>query len=100
MELMAFADRVISASDATFRLPELAMGLIPGAGGTWSVVQRMGRQRANWFMLTGAEIDAVIDEMHLPNGTPFRQFLEQRRQELQAHWEKKGYRFFADRNTA
>jgi hypothetical protein len=58
VELMAFADQVVATPGATFRLPEVAMGLIPGAGGTWSVVQRMGRQRANWFMLTGAEIDA------------------------------------------
>lgn len=58
VELMAFAGRVVATPDATFRLPEIAMGLIPGAGGTWSVVQRMGRQRANWFMLTGAKIDA------------------------------------------
>lgn len=60
VELLAFANHVIATPDATFRLPEIAMGLIPGAGGTWSVVQRMGRQRANWFMLTGAEIDAEL----------------------------------------
>lgn len=59
VELMAFAAHVVATPDATFRLPEVAMGLVPGAGGTWSVVQRMGRQRANWFMLTGAEIDAA-----------------------------------------
>jgi hypothetical protein len=50
-------------------------------------------------LLSRAEIDAIIDEMRLPNGTPFRRFLEQRRQELQAHWEKKGYRFFAERKA-
>lgn len=58
VELLAFADRLIASADATFRLPEVGMGLIPGAGGTWSVVQRMGRQRANWLMLTGAQVDA------------------------------------------
>lgn len=58
VELLAFADRVVAAPGATFRLPEVAMGLVPGAGGTWSVVRRMGRQRANWFMLTGVEIGA------------------------------------------
>ncbi|MQW77621.1 enoyl-CoA hydratase/isomerase family protein [Nocardioides sp. dk4132] len=58
VELLAFARHVVAAPGATFRLPEVAMGLVPGAGGTWSVVQRMGRQRANWFMLTGATIDA------------------------------------------
>lgn len=34
IELPAFAGRVVARSDATFRLPEVAMGLIPGAGGT------------------------------------------------------------------
>lgn len=58
VELLAFANHTVATPDATFRLPEIGMGLVPGAGGTWSVVQRMGRQRANWFMLTGAEIDA------------------------------------------
>lgn len=58
VELLAFAGRVVATPDATFRLPEVGMGLIPGAGGTWSVVRRMGRQRANWFMLSGTEIDA------------------------------------------
>jgi len=60
VELMAFASHVVATPDATFHLPEIAMGLIPGAGGTWSVVQRMGRQRANWFMLTGVEINAQL----------------------------------------
>lgn len=57
-ELAALAGRVVADPGTTFRLPELAMGLIPGAGGTCSLVRRIGRQRANWLMLTGAEIDA------------------------------------------
>ncbi|MEQ6900386.1 enoyl-CoA hydratase/isomerase family protein [Nocardioides sp. YIM 152588] len=59
VELAAFARRVLAAPDATFRLPEVAMGLIPGAGGTCSLVRRLGRHRANWLMLTGATLDAV-----------------------------------------
>ncbi|HEU5024819.1 MAG TPA: enoyl-CoA hydratase/isomerase family protein, partial [Spirillospora sp.] len=43
VELPAFAGRVAAAADATFRLPEVAMGLIPGAGGTVSLPRRIGR---------------------------------------------------------
>ena len=37
VELAAFAGRVEAAPDATFALPEVAMGLVPGAGGTVSI---------------------------------------------------------------
>jgi hypothetical protein len=57
-ELAAFARTVKATSDATFRLPEVAMGLVPGAGGTVSVTRRVGRHRAAWMMLTGEPVDA------------------------------------------
>jgi hypothetical protein len=57
-ELAAFAGRVTCAADATFRLPEVHMGLVPGAGGTVSVTRRVGRARAAWLMLSGATLDA------------------------------------------
>jgi enoyl-CoA hydratase/carnithine racemase len=57
-ELAAFASRVTAAGDAMFRLPEVSMGLVPGAGGTVSVTRRIGRHRAAWLMLTGESIDA------------------------------------------
>jgi enoyl-CoA hydratase len=59
VELPAFAARVVARGDATFQLPELAMGLVPGAGGTVSVPRRIGRQRAAWLGLSGARIDAA-----------------------------------------
>jgi hypothetical protein len=58
VELPAFAARVVARDDATFQLPELAMGLVPGAGGTVSVPRRVGRQRAAWLALSGERIDA------------------------------------------
>lgn len=58
VELAAFAARVVADPAATFRLPEVGMGLVPGSGGTWSVTRRVGAQRAAWLALTGAEIDA------------------------------------------
>jgi enoyl-CoA hydratase/carnithine racemase len=59
LELAAFASRVIAAPDAIFQLPEVSMGLVPGAGGTVSVPARIGRHRAAWLMLTAARIDAA-----------------------------------------
>jgi enoyl-CoA hydratase/isomerase-like protein len=59
VELPAFAHRVVAAPDATFRLPELAMGLVPGAGGTVSLPRRIGRHRTAWLALTGRPIDAA-----------------------------------------
>jgi len=57
IELPAFCERVVAAPDATFRLPELGMGLVPGAGGTCSIPRRIGRQRTAWLALTGEVID-------------------------------------------
>jgi hypothetical protein len=58
IELAAFASRIDATPDAFFQLPEVSMGLIPGAGGTVSIVRRIGRQRAAWMALTGARVDA------------------------------------------
>jgi enoyl-CoA hydratase/carnithine racemase len=58
VELAAFAAFVIARPDAYFELPEVGMGLIPGAGGTASIPRRIGRQRTAFMALTGARIDA------------------------------------------
>lgn len=58
IEVPAFATRVHVAADTRMRLPELSMGLVPGAGGTVGVVRRIGRWRAAWMVLTGADVDA------------------------------------------
>lgn len=58
VELAAFAPRVVATPDATFQLPEVSMGLVPGAGGTVSVTQRIGRHRAALMMLSGCVVDA------------------------------------------
>jgi enoyl-CoA hydratase/carnithine racemase len=52
-ELTAYAGTVVAAPDAFFELPEVRMGLVPGAGGSVSVPRRIGRWRAAWLMLTG-----------------------------------------------
>jgi enoyl-CoA hydratase/carnithine racemase len=58
IELPAFAGTVAADASATFRLPEIAMGLIPGAGGTVSIPRRIGRWRTLYLALTGQPIDA------------------------------------------
>jgi len=74
-ELAAFSGRVVAAPDAFFALPEVSMGLVPGAGGSVSVPRRIGRWRAGWLMLTGERLlarDAVrwglADELARPAG--------------------------------
>ncbi|MXZ78912.1 MAG: enoyl-CoA hydratase/isomerase family protein [Acidimicrobiia bacterium] len=59
VELPAYAHDVAAHPDTTFRLPEVAMGLVPGAGGTVSIARRIGRQRLGYFALTNTEIDAT-----------------------------------------
>ena len=70
VELPAFAGHLVARRDAFFALPEIAMGLIPGAGGTVSLPRRIGRQRTAWMALSGARIDAetaytwgLVDEL-------------------------------------
>lgn len=58
IELSAFAGRVVAAPDTTARLPEVGMGLIPGAGGTVSLPRRIGRHRTAHLALSGEPLDA------------------------------------------
>lgn len=70
IELPAFAARVIAHPRSFFQLPEMELGLIPGAGGTVSIARRIGRQRTAWMVLSGKRINArtalewgLIDEI-------------------------------------
>lgn len=58
LELAAFAHRIEARGDAIFRLGEIAMGILPGAGGTVSVTRRIGRQRTALMVLSGRRIGA------------------------------------------
>jgi hypothetical protein len=58
IEFPVFAARVLAAPDLTVRLPEVTMGLIPGAGGTASLPNRIGRWRTAYLGLTGHSISA------------------------------------------
>ncbi len=70
IELSAWAQRIIAAPDTSIWLPELALGLIPGAGGTVSLPRRIGRHRTMLLALTGRRLGAdealawgLIDEL-------------------------------------
>ncbi len=58
IELSAFARRLVATSDTLFRLPEVAMGLIPGAGGCVSIPRRIGRQKTALMAILGDDVDA------------------------------------------
>ena len=58
IELPAFCHRVIASKDTYFQLPEIALGLVPGAGGSVSVLRRIGRHRSAWLALSGKRINA------------------------------------------
>jgi enoyl-CoA hydratase/carnithine racemase len=60
LEMAAFCGRIDAAPDTVFGLPELSLGLIPGAGGTISVTRRIGRWRTAYLVLSGQTIDTPV----------------------------------------
>ena len=59
IELPSFAGSVVATSDTVIALPELAMGLVPGAGGTVGIARRIGRWRTAYLALSGVSLDAA-----------------------------------------
>jgi enoyl-CoA hydratase/carnithine racemase len=58
LEMAAFCGWIEARDDSVLGLPELDLGLIPGAGGTVSVARRIGRWRTAYLVLSGRTIDA------------------------------------------
>ena len=58
IELPALARTICAAPDTRIGLPEIGLGLIPGAGGTVSLPRRIGRWRTAFLALTGVTISA------------------------------------------
>lgn len=58
MELVLCCDVVIANQYAKLGLPEIKLGLIPGGGGTQRSVAKLGRNRANFLLMTGAIMPA------------------------------------------
>lgn len=59
LEIAAFCGRVVAQPGSAFGLPELSLGLIPGAGGTISVTRRIGRWRTAYLVISGETIDPL-----------------------------------------
>jgi enoyl-CoA hydratase/carnithine racemase len=60
IEVPAAAQHVIAREDCSFRLPEIGMGLIPGAGGTVTIPRRIGRHRTLHWALSDRTLDVRI----------------------------------------
>ncbi|WP_419992491.1 enoyl-CoA hydratase-related protein [Streptomyces boninensis] len=61
-ELAMMCDLVIAADTAVFGQPELALGVIPGIGGTQRLVRAVGKAKAMDMILTGRTMDAAEAE--------------------------------------
>jgi len=59
IELAAFTTTVVAAPDTQIALPEIGLGLVPGAGGTVSLPRRIGRLRTAYLAFSGSVIDAA-----------------------------------------
>lgn len=56
VEMALLCDLRIASEDAIFGLPETALGMIPAAGGTQTLLRTVGMQRALDLLLTGRRI--------------------------------------------
>lgn len=57
-EVAMMCDLIIAADNASFALPEVSLGLIPGAGGTQRLSRWVGKAKAMDLCLTGRRIGA------------------------------------------
>jgi enoyl-CoA hydratase/carnithine racemase len=58
-ELALAADLRVAAESATFCLPEVRIGSMPGSGGVWRLVHAVGSATAAKLLYTGEPIDAA-----------------------------------------
>ena len=58
IEIAAAAARRHATANSWFQLPELSMGLLPGAGGTVTLPRAIGRHRTAWLALSGKRLRA------------------------------------------
>lgn len=63
-ELVLACDIVIASEDAVFGLPEVRLGLIPGAGGVFRLPRLIPQKVAMGYLLTGRRMDAATALRH------------------------------------
>ena len=82
-ELALNCDLVVAAHDATFGLPEVTVGVVPGGGGTQLLARRVGLGRAKDLIFTGRRISGEeAFEMGLVTRLVEREALESATREL------------------
>lgn len=63
-ELVLHSDMVVCGENARFALPEIGLGMLPGAGGTQRLARLVGQQLTMRWAMTGEMISAKQAEQH------------------------------------
>lgn len=59
LEIAACCDFIYASSTARFALPEVRLGIIPGAGGTQTIARAIGERRAKELQMSAEPFDAA-----------------------------------------